>query len=69
MAGYWPGNALFSVNALVVIGQEPSVHAGLHVADLQLNYTRQTPAQLANDFLHALLLVQVVGKVSLLPAV
>jgi hypothetical protein len=37
--------SLFSVNALVVIDQEPSVHAGLHVAGLRLNdtYRMTTP--------------------------
>ena len=34
-----PKRSLFSVNALVVIGQEPSIHAGLHAAGLQSNYT------------------------------
>jgi hypothetical protein len=31
--------SLFSVNALVVIGQEPSIHVGLQAAGLQSNYT------------------------------
>ena len=37
--------SLFSVNALVVIGQELSIHAGLRDSGLQRNYTSQTPVQ------------------------
>lgn len=40
--------SLFSVNALVVIGQEPSVYTGLHDSGLLRNYTYRTRHQPAS---------------------
>jgi len=44
--------SLFSVNALVGVGQESSIRAGLRHSGLQRHYTCKTPVQPANRMWH-----------------